>query len=302
MLLIFKMRLDLRMETMKKKKLILALMICFVPSVSSCATSPVEHIAKVRSGIAQISPVINNNVSDPLGSAFLVEGGLVTNSHVLSTTASKHIAIRFADTDPNDIANYIIINNFKKIIARESPESARDYAYLKFDHQHFKNRHVFQFTDSSNLSVGEQVVFLGFPFGDQNMTSHIGYVSAMYIKNNVQIIQLDGSINGGNSGGPLLDLKTGKVVGIITKTNIGFLVKQFDELIESLKQNQIVLEKRQKMLDLGGVDPMNALKVSQAAMERIAKNLRQSANVGIGYAYSSNYVRDDIKKKRVVPP
>ncbi len=289
------------MEIMKKKTiLVLVLVICFVHGVSSCATNPVEHIAKVRSGIAQISLVINNKVSKPLGSAFLVEGGLVTNSHVLSTAASKQIAIRFADTDPNDRASYIVINNFKKRIAGESPKSAKDYVYLKFDDPRFKKRHVFQFSDSSNISVGEQVVFLGFPFGDPYMTSHCGYISAIYTRNNIEILQLDGSVNGGNSGGPLLDLKAGKVVGIITRINIGFIALEFDKLIKTLQQNQVALEQVKGMMKAGKIDPFQAIQASQSAMEQIAKNLRQSANVGIGYAYSSNYVRDDIIKKRMV--
>jgi len=291
----------LKMETMKKKiTLVLALVICFVPGVSSCATNPVEHIAKVRSGIAQISLVINKKPY-PIGSAFLVEGGLVTNSHVLDVNNSNDIAIRFADTNPKDIANYIVINNFKKIIARESPKSAKDYAYLKFHDSRFKNRHVFQFSDSSNISVGEQVVFLGFPFGDPYMTSHIGYISAVYDSNNVEIIQIDGSVNGGNSGGPLLDLKTGKVVGIITKSKVGFIAREFDKLIKTLQQNQVALEQVKGTISSKGVDPFQAIQASQSAMEQIAKNLKKSANVGIGYAYSSNYVRDDIIKKRAVP-
>jgi len=291
------------MEVRKKKTtLVLALVICFVLGVSSCAMNPVERIAKVRSGIAQITLIKNKNLYR-VGSAFLVEDGLVTNSHNLRTIAFDMIAIRFADMDPNDNASYIVINNvdLKKKIASESPESAKDYVYLKFYDPRFENRHVFQFTDSSNLLVGEQVVFLGFPFGDLHMTSHIGYVSAMYTRNNIEIIQIDGSINSGNSGGPLLDLKTGKVVGIITQANVGFVVKQFNELFASLKQNQKILEERQGMADFAGIDLMNAFKVTYVAMEQIAKHLRRSANVGIGYAYSSDYVRDDIIKKRVVP-
>lgn len=283
------------METRNKKTtLLLALVICFVPGVFSCAMAPVEHIAKVRSGIMQISLVINNTLHGSLGSGFLVEGGLVTNSHVLSGVTSNQIAIRFAGSDPKDPDSYILITNFRKRIVRESLKSEEDYVYLKFDNPRLKNRHVFQFTDSSKLSVGEQVVFLGFPFRNPHMTSHIGYVSAVYDANNIKTIQIDGSVNGGNSGGPLLDLKTGKVAGIITKANVGFLVEEFDNLIEALQQNQKLFEDREDMVALGGVDLMKAFKASHAAMEQIAKNLKQSANVGIGYAYSSNYVRDAI--------
>jgi len=259
--------------------------------------TPVNLIAKVRSGVAQII-LAHNNKSISSGSAFLVEGGLVTNSHNIRSRNFDTIAIRFADSNPSDKRSYIYLSREEcdKIIAKESIESERDYVYLKLTHPKFKGRHVFEFTDSSNLSVGEQVVFLGFPFGTNQMTAHIGYVSSIHEENRVEIIQIDGSVNGGNSGGPLLDLKSGKVVGIVTSACVGFLVKQFDELIGTLRENQKVLEQAQASgsVKLLGIDPLDGLKKSQVAMEQIAMNLKQSANVGIGYAYSSNYVRDDI--------
>jgi len=240
--------------------------------------------------------LVHNNKRIPYGSAFLVEGGLVTNSHNIRSQDFNSIAIRFADSNPSDKRSYIPLSRkeCEKIIAKESIESERDYVYLKFTHPKFKGRHVFEFADSSNLSVGEQVTFLGFPFGMNQMTAHIGYVPSIYETNGVEIIQIDGSINGGNSGGPLLDLKSGKVVGIISRANVGFLVDEFNKLIEALQQNQVALEDAKGMMRMGKIDPIEAIKASQAAMEQIAKNLRQSANVGIGYAYSSNYVRDDI--------
>ena len=257
--------------------------------------TPINLITKVRSGVAQII-LVHNNKSISFGSAFLVEGGLVTNSHNIRSRNFDTIAIRFADSNPSDKKSYIYLSREErdKIIAKESIEDEKDYVYLKLTHPKFKGRHVFEFTDSSNLSVGEQVVFLGFPFGMNQMTAHIGYVSSIYEENGVEKIQIDGSVNGGNSGGPLLDIKSGKVAGIVTQANVGFAVKQFDDLIKALQHNQRALEGSQVTVSIGGINPIEALKASQAAMEQIAKNLRQSANVGIGYAYSSNYVRDDI--------
>jgi hypothetical protein len=45
---------------------------------------------------------------------------------------------------------------------------------------------------------------------------------------------------------------------------------------------------------IAGLDPVDGLRASQAAMLQIATNLRRSANVGIGYAFGSNHVRDHL--------
>lgn len=68
------------------------------------------------------------------------------------------------------------------------------------------------------------------------------------------------------------------------------LEKQFNDLIEALRKNQVALQQSKVSMHVGGIDPIGAIRASQAAMERIALNNEWSANVGIGYAYSAEYV------------
>lgn len=72
--------------------------------------------------------------------------------------------------------------------------------------------------DSDTLEVGQQVVAIGNALGyGQSVT--VGYVSALNRTiqmdgyDNTKLIQTDAAINGGNSGGALLDMK-GHVIGI----------------------------------------------------------------------------------------
>jgi S1-C subfamily serine protease len=250
-----------------------------------------DLISEVRSGVAQI---YFEKDREPIGggTAFLINEGLVTNSHVIHPQGNiDTIIIRFEDSDPNNpirVSSTDIYNS----IAVESSEDDKDYVFLRFWEPEFNNRYLFDFSDSLQLSVGEKIVFLGFPFRMLQLTSHVGYVASIHERNNIRIIQIDGSVNGGNSGGPLLDLKTGKVAGIVTRTVTGFIANQFDQLINALRQNQIALGSSRVTMSVDGINPIQALRASQAAMERIAINLRRSANVGIGYAYSAEYIRN----------
>jgi hypothetical protein len=203
----------------------------------------VELIAKVRSGVAQVLLVRGGQLF-PSGSAFLVTGGLVTNSHVIRSQKFDAIAIRFADTDPQALKDYVYLRpeNLDGAIAEESSVSDRDYVYLRHAEERFDGRHIFEFTDSTALSVGEQVVFLGYPFGMTHLTSHIGHVSSIHTRNGVEVIHIDGSVNGGNCGGPLLDPKSGRVAGIVTSACVVFVAEQFDRLIESLRRTKAALE------------------------------------------------------------
>ena len=254
----------------------------------------IELIRRTSSGVVQIF-LVRDQEKVGSGSGFLVDGGVVTNNHVVRSVGSDVLAIRFADTDPQDESQYIRVA-LEDVIRHESPEEERDYAFLAMSEPEFEGRHRFEFSQDEEVEVGQEVVFQGFPFGRHkyNLTSHIGWVSSRYEANGVKVIQIDGSVNGGNSGGPLLSLDSGEVIGIVTRAEIGLIEEQFNELVRSLRGNIKVLSAAAKgpRIQMGRIDVSQGLLVSHVAMERIAISLRQSANVGIGYALSSEHIRD----------
>lgn len=250
----------------------------------------VKCFQECRSGVVQIF-LERDHQKIGSGSGFLVSGGIITNSHVIRKTDFDAIAIRFDDSDSADQNSYIrvIIND---VIAAESSENERDYAFLKMEEPEFNGCHIFHFSENETVKVGQMIAFMGYPFEMYNLTCHTGYISSIYEENDVLVYQIDGSVNGGNSGGPLISLDSGDVIGIVTRAQTGLIKEQFDNLINALKLNQQAFSKAKSSVIFGGFDSRKHFVESQAAMEVIAQNLRRSANVGIGYAFSSDYVRD----------
>jgi S1-C subfamily serine protease len=153
--------------------------------------------------------------SESLGSGFLINdsGFILTNFHVISGSSRIQVTLPdqtqyFAtalDTDRSDDLALIKINPKKKC------------EFLRLG-------------DSDRLQVGQKVLAIGDPFGLEG-TLTVGVVSSIGRKisgENQQtlegMIQTDAAINGGNSGGPLLD-SGGAVVGLNTailgRTNLG---------------------------------------------------------------------------------
>jgi len=259
--------------------------------------SIVDLVERVRLGVAQVM-IERNRQFIGAGTAFLIEGGLITNSHCLPEHDDDVVAIRFDDHPPTDHPPIRLRLGDLEIPVR-SPDYERDYAYIKCDEAELQDRYVFDFGVSTDIAVPEEVLFLGFPFGGTHLTAHLGHVSSVHKSGVARVIQIDGSVNGGNSGGPLIDLKTGKVVGVVSRAHKGFAIKQFDRLLEALRHNKsALLAPRGARVQIGGVDPVQALGKSFAAMEQIALDLRKSANVGIGYAFSSDALREDIAMLR----
>lgn len=255
--------------------------------------NPIQCFQEFRSGVVQIF-LERDHQKIGNGSGFLIEGGIITNSHVIRAANFDAIAIRFDEDDPADQQKYIrvVIND---VIAAESIENEKDYAFLRMEEPEFNGRHRFKFSEDEPVNVGQLIVFMGYPFGMHNLTCHTGYISSSYESNNTLVYQIDGSVNGGNSGGPLISLDSGNVIGIVTRAQTGIIEEQFNQLISALRSNQQALSQSKTIMSIGGFDPVQGFIASQAAMEVIAQNLRRSANVGIGYAFSSNYVRDHIQ-------
>ena len=137
-----------------------------------------------------------------LGSGFIIkeEGIVITNNHVIAN--AEDILIRVGDKEYN-----------AEVIGADP---YMDLAVLKM-----KTKDKFKpvrFGDSTKARVGDWVVAIGNPFGlGGTVTS--GIISArnrqIGLTRYEDFIQTDASINQGNSGGPLFNLK-GEVIGVNT--------------------------------------------------------------------------------------
>ena len=145
-----------------------------------------------------------------VGSGFSIKENLIiTNAHVVGN--NKNVAINLYDG--TTIKGQVIKSNIEK-----------DLALIKID-QELTPLNV----NEGNLSIGQEVYAIGAP-KDMPYTMTKGIISALdrQLGQN-SYIQIDASVNSGNSGGPLVD-DAGNAIGIITlKANdaegIGFALK-----------------------------------------------------------------------------
>jgi len=177
--------------------------------------------------------VVKKRKAQSLGSGFIIDetGYVITNNHVIDN-AEKIMVILYDDT------------SFEATVVGKDPKT--DVALLKIDPKKTKLTAV-KFGDSNNLRVGDWVMAIGNPFGFGG-TVTAGIVSARgrnLSGSYDDYIQTDASINRGNSGGPLFDMK-GNVVGINTaifsqsggSVGIGFAVSSnlAKQVTDQLKQ------------------------------------------------------------------
>ena len=150
------------------------------------------------------------------GSGFLFgasdDNYILTNWHVIE--GASEIEVEFYD---RTISNAVLIGT----------DAYSDVAVIMSEKTPIDSKPL-RLVNSSNLSIGQQLVAIGNPLGREGSLSS-GIVSQINMELNladvpiiVPVIQIDLTIAPGNSGGPLLDLN-GNVVGITNAgTDYGF--------------------------------------------------------------------------------
>ncbi len=179
-----------------------------------------------------------------LGSGFIIspDGYVVTNNHVIAPNGAQAEVESITVTMPDG-------NEFAaRLVGRDA---ASDLAVLKMDSK--KPFPFVNFGDSSHARVGDWVIAIGNPFG-LGGTVTAGIISAVYRNTGSgtaydRYIQTDASINRGNSGGPMFDMK-GQVIGINNaifsptggSVGIGFAIPAeiAAPIIEKLKKGEAI--------------------------------------------------------------
>ncbi len=237
-----------------------------------------EYTVRVKASIS--TAFIEDDVGVYKGAGFIVDSHrrwVVTAAHVVGHSLGTVSVARHGSTfEP---ARNIYVDPYLDLAVLELPDSANQglrQAPLACD---------------KAPGTGHPVGAFGHPWGLE-YTGTQGVISGKTSKYGGELLQTDAPINGGNSGGPLLEMTSGRVIGIVTRAHVGFVAEQFDSLIGALRGNVEVLSNQSASISLGGIDPIQAVRVSQVAMIEIAKSLRLSANVGIGYAFSSSHIRE----------
>jgi serine protease Do len=145
-----------------------------------------------------------------LGSGFIIspDGYIITNDHVAGN--ATEITVTLTDGSHHQA----------KIIGSDATS---DICLIKIEGLNFP---YIDLGDSEDIIIGEWVIALGNPFGlfdlNDKPTVTVGVISALGMNlepiNNrfyLNMIQTDAAINGGNSGGPLVN-SLGEVIGMNT--------------------------------------------------------------------------------------
>ena len=218
------------------------------------------------------TPFIEDSYSPSAGSGFLIDktsGLIVTNAHVASYSPSLN-RVNFKYSDPIKSKQVYI-----------DPEI--DLAFLQIDPKDIpKNAIEAKLQCKNDYKQGSGVVAFGHPAG-KDFTITRGIISAIrYETDFFEAIQTDAAINRGNSGGPLINISTGEIIGISSfgvedKQGLNFALPSYSvcKIIELFKN-----KKDPSPLDLKVIFSNNKEQGKFLKISEILKSESNSLRVG----------------------
>lgn len=209
------------------------------------------------------------------GSGFLYnnKGDIITNAHVVNDADAIYVKTANAHTYP---AAVIGVGKELDVAVVRVPQLA--------------GQSPLSIAKDSNVEIGDEVIALGSPHGFQN-TVTLGIISGMardftvdgFTYNNAY--QISAQITHGNSGGPLINRQTGKVIGINSvgteDGTIGFSIPINQVMDKVTKWSK---EATNSQLDFANADDI----ISNSA----TTDLKENAEYLVDYFFESITIRD----------
>lgn len=195
--------------TRPRAELLLALLMSCAFTHTALAQSPGElafdgarkWTVQIRASVAR--PFIEDALGSYSGAGLVVDaerGWILTNAHVASHSYAT-LAVVFADLDPIRAERVYV-------------DPHLDLAVIAYNPRALPHQPAVPTLDCASVPpVGHPVGAFGHPWGFR-FTGTRGITSAVTSRLGPTMLQTDAPINAGNSGGPLISLETGKVVGI----------------------------------------------------------------------------------------
>ena len=195
-----------------------------------------------------------------LGAGFVVDsarGWIMTNAHVVGRSPSR-VEVAFHGRDFQEAAK-VYVDPFLDvaIVGITNADATRDVAAPTL--------HC-----GGMPPVGHPVGAFGHPWR-LPFTGTRGIISGVTARYRTELLQTDAPINQGNSGGPLISLETGRVVGINTagirgaqNTNFAVAMKYACRVLELLRQGTDPSPPDLKLVYFKDVDDRRELRVARS--------------------------------------
>ncbi len=238
-----------------------------------------------HSSICSIRFLNGNDIEIISVTGFKAKEYLITHDMVNRMQKAEFVEIKFVKEDGHTVAalERLSMHDFAERIITSYDQEITGFSLISLADLSFGDIPSLELAVNRHVSIGQGVALIGFQYDNSSLTIKSGILSTIIHRNGNRYLQFDGSTIWGNSGSPLIDLKTHEVVGII-----GYKLdrknKSYEKMMEISNSNIKMLEKAQGEFEVSGVDPIQVLIAWQKQILQLASEIYKASGSGIGVA------------------
>ncbi len=238
-----------------------------------------------HSSVCSIGFLNGNNIEIVSVSGFKAGEYLFTHDMVNRMQKAEFVEIKFVKEDGHTVAalERLSMHDFSERIITSYDQEITGFSLISITDLAFNEIPSLNLAINRHVYIGQAVALLGYQYDCPVLAIKSGIISTVIHRNGNKYLQFDGSTIWGNSGGPLIDIKTNEVLGII-----GYKLdrknKSYEKMMEISNANIKMLEKAQGEFEVSGVDPIQVLIAWQKQILQLAAEIYKASGSGIGIA------------------
>ncbi|MBI4294541.1 MAG: PAS domain S-box protein [Chloroflexi bacterium] len=178
-----------------------------------------------------------------------------------------------------------------------SPKTKHDFAILRAVSPVPEGRNALQPKVMRPIARGTEVFFGGFPHGIPHLLVQRAFVAGLV---SPEVFYLDGSVNGGNSGGPIVDAADGTVIGLVTQRRFlgGADLEDIAKSAEQLRTHCQAIAGRGSV-QIMGIDFSGFIHSMAESRLIVRRPIEANANTGIGIGFSIAFASSECASRNI---
>lgn len=251
-----------------------------------------KHWEKCHRAVCSINFYGKTN-SKILGlTGFRVDDLIVTDDEMYSLEDYTEAKIRFYEDDGVKIFKELAFSRgeFESLLPPKSNFENLGIVFFSIDKELLEGTSDLDLCVNCYASIGKDAFTISYQPEQNNIGLNSALISSNYINGRgLSFLQFDGTVRSGASGSPLIDNKSGKVLGIISNKELK-IFKTYRELLKTVDKNLKVLEKVKDKWFIEEVDPVQVLIVNQNQIKHLSKEIFSNFAVKSGYALDVSHL------------
>ena len=215
---------------------------------------------------------------------FRVGESIMTDDLIYSDNDAKKVRITFYEQDgfTPRLIKYYEIEEFKDILPAKKNFDRLGFSLFAFENE--TGDSGLKLCNACGPSIGMDAVTISYQSEYNNISLKPAVISSFYKNNSgLTYIQYDGSVKLGSTGGPLIDVKSGKVIGIVANKELK-VMKIYKKLIKILDSNIESLQKVEGNWNVNDIDPIQVLIANQHMIKHISREFISNSSTRVGVA------------------